>query len=346
MNPLNKLFCALLSGLPNEMDLGMQIATMFASSREVDWIADFKFVDVLVRCCSLYACCCDDPLHQKSESKSAATQPNVPFVIESNDDDEEDLDDNNLDSILLFKQISTPVTTNNILQSDCSCLVRFWSKLCKDARVMSAVFEQDFSDNIVEHSPQNQEDIYKQVLRVTELIRVLSFNIERLSVDENSAPLSLIKLVALLLNCEDAVLNFMGLDIISNVAGFTVSFRDCGEYRNIQRHVVERCLSLIVSSNDIHSLNRSLEVATKLTSNGNSEISRCFDSIDESLIPDSADSEMPSDKFALQLYDRMLELLTCQHDVTLVISTLEFCLSLSMHRPKLLLRDDKNLISK
>jgi len=66
VNPLNKLFCSLMSDLPNEMDFGLRVATILTNSEKIDTLADFKFIDVIIECCILYICSCERTEYSKS----------------------------------------------------------------------------------------------------------------------------------------------------------------------------------------------------------------------------------------------------------------------------------------
>ena len=58
VNPLNKLYCSLVSGLPNEVEFGLKVTSMLANSKQIDWISDYKFIEVLLESCALYLCTC------------------------------------------------------------------------------------------------------------------------------------------------------------------------------------------------------------------------------------------------------------------------------------------------
>ena len=58
VNPLNKLYCSLVSGLPNEVEFGLKVTSMLANSKQIDWISDYKFIEVLLESCALYLCSC------------------------------------------------------------------------------------------------------------------------------------------------------------------------------------------------------------------------------------------------------------------------------------------------
>ena len=67
VNPLNKLYCSLVSGFPNEVEFGLKVTSMLANSKQIDWISDFKFIEVLLESLNLYVCICN----KESDDKDA-----------------------------------------------------------------------------------------------------------------------------------------------------------------------------------------------------------------------------------------------------------------------------------
>ncbi|RWS15768.1 AT-rich interactive domain-containing protein 2-like protein [Dinothrombium tinctorium] len=296
VNPMNKLFCSLLCGLPNEIELGLSVATLLANSKDVEDIADFKFIDVLLECLTSYACVCDDETYESDCNRK-----------------------NDSDSM-----------------KKCLCLERFWYKMCKDKTVFELVFGS-LDLNAGHHSPQNQQKIFNRVKRIADLIKNLSYSIDesnQKNEDElsngpnyfNCASLRLLKILLLLLTSDDQNLSNIGLDIISNVVVFTTFVNDEEQYLLIQQSLYRHCIATFMNSNDIYAISRCLEVITKLIST-NGEISHSFMSL-----------------LNEEVSQRLTELLTCQHDVSLVVASLECCLALSHHNPKLLLSRNKYLI--
>ncbi|KAI1301266.1 AT-rich interactive domain-containing protein 2 [Halotydeus destructor] len=306
INPHNKLFCALLSGLPNEMDVGLRITEKLLGSKETDCLADFKFIEVLLDCCTMYACSCNDD--------NSDLQANPP--------DNSDNSNAIVATYCMQSLVSSPPR--------CLCLQKFWSNMCKDSSVMDIVFAQESSPSNCRSGEefQLQDQIHRKVHRIAEIIKILSFSLKHNASEEpQAAPLSLLRFVGLLLASKDAIFTTISLDIISNTILQMSSPRDCEEYTNLQQFIYKFSITLIQDSNDVHCLNRVLEVITKLMNSGNEEV--------VSYITRLLDEE---------IHVRLIELLTCQHDVSLVISTLEFCLALSEQYPKLLLRENNHLI--
>lgn len=273
VNPLNKLYCALLSGLPNEMEFGLSVASTLATSQHVDWIADYKFVEVLLDCLKLYACVCEvqaaEPLDAALPTCSSSPVSETGAATDCSSRNGEQCNTPPASSFPKPNLVSPP--------KRCSCLPNFWSKLCNDSSVMEcALDEQSDSPDCGSHTHHDmytQDSIYRRVARIADLIRTLSLTIETSFGTDVTVPPSLLKFVSLLLSANDALFNSTGLDILSNLAAHTAVTRDeDDEYSTLQKHVYQKCVSHIIRSNDINCLNRSLEVITKLVTTSNDEI--------------------------------------------------------------------------
>ncbi|RWS27149.1 AT-rich interactive domain-containing protein 2-like protein [Leptotrombidium deliense] len=294
VNPMNKLFCSLLCGLPNEIELGLRVATLMANSKDVEDIADFKFIDVLLECLSMYACFCNDEYEESECNRSDGEQ----------------------------------------ISKECLCLERFWCQMCKDKSVFELVFGSLDLNLLLNHSPHIHQRIYSRVKRIAELIRNLSYCIDDTNQKSeedvpngpnyfNCATLRLLKFLLLLLSSEDQNLNNIGFDILSNIIVSTTVIDD-EQYLLIQQSLFRHCVATFISSNDVYSINRCLEVITKLISVSNESMLALLDD---------------------EISQRLTEFLTCQHDVGVVISSLECCHALSQHNPKLLLNRNKHFLS-
>lgn len=260
-NPLNKLYCSLVSGLPNEMDFALGVLTTLASSRDVDGIADFRLIEILLECYTLYSCCCEE-----------SPSPSIPAIAADNIAPDSGVDEMDCsDQSCNTSSADTTVTSN---LERCPCLSRFWSRQCNDETVTAIVFESA-DPTTSDHASHTQDKIYKRVLRIAELVRTLSFSIEQLSCETTTcAPLSLLKFVALLLTSDDTVYNAIGLDIISNIATLTASLSESDAYSALQERVYRRIVTFLLTSTDLHCLSRAIEVLTRLLTTGNDEITK------------------------------------------------------------------------
>lgn len=249
------------------MDFGLRIATLIAGSGEVDHVGNFRFLEILLRCYSLYTCCCDE------ESEDIPQQVDEMASVASSIEDA-DSDDANCNTLSTdFQEVDNESLA---MPKECPCLLKFWSKLCNDScKVMNLLYSSSsHCTHVTEHVPFVQDKIYERVTRIAELIRVLSFNIEKLPVEETSAPLAVIKFVALLLSCHDSTLNSTGLIILSNIVSFAVQSRECEQFTFLQRTIYRRCVTLLVDSNDLHCLGQAFEVTTKLLTLGSESVTK------------------------------------------------------------------------
>lgn len=256
-NPLNKLFCSLISGLPNEIDFGLRITTIIANSKEADWIADFKFIDILLESCKLYSCSCSDSDYNEQRKNCNKN------CFSGNQ--------------LSFKQ--------------CSCYERFWFELCNDEEVFELVFESVKPEFTSNHTKENHQRIYDNIQKVAEIVRSLTFSIEdkyqqqqqtRNHAEDATAripayictTLTTLKFIVLMFSCPDPTFHAISLDILSNIAPLTALLNEHEQYLLIQQFIYRRCVSSVMSSNDVHCLTRYLEIVTKLLTTGNDEVTK------------------------------------------------------------------------
>lgn len=302
VDPLTRLFCALVSGLANEMEFGLRVVTMLANSRQIDAIADLKLVDVLLQCCSLSVCHCreaDDPQSTRSShSQSCSDQQ--------------------------------PLSAKK-----CVCLSRFWSKKCKDESIAALLLEDLPPDSTSpvrdDHDEERDERTGEKVKRIADLIRTVTESIQEYQeAEEDSqpevAPLPLVRFAGLLLSSDDSEFKALALEIISNINLIGSHSRDEECYATLVNFIVCHCISLVVQDNDMALVRRSIRTLAHVAATTADEPDSAFERfIDESLI------------------NRLIELLTCQQDVSLLTATLEFCWTISENRPKLLTKSSNRV---
>ena len=289
VDPLTRLFCALVSGLANEMDFGLRVVTMLANSRQIDAIADLKLVDVLLECCSLSLCHCRDSDRQQSQSCSEQEQQSA---------------------------------------KKCLCLSRFWSKKCKDDS-LAALLLDDLPDDCgsfheADDDEEQEQKMSEKVKRIADLIRTITESIQEYQeADEEgqaeAAPLRLVRFAGLLLSSDDSEFKALALEIISNINLIGSHSRDEECYATLVNFIVCHCISLVIDDNDVAIVRRSIRTLAHVAAMTADESDSAFERfIDDSLI------------------NRLIELLTCQQDVSLLTAALEFCWTISEKRPKLL----------
>jgi len=239
------------------MDFGLKVATILANSKESGWISDYKFIDILLECCDLYSCCCDES---------------------SNDYEKENSEIN-----LRNDQMSTQEI--NASYKCYKCIQKFWTELCEDnEEIISLVFGPEARHN-EKISSEFKSKIYSLVKCVAEIIRNLSFNIEEqmnnLQEPEdgyqpppyfNNATLNLLKFILLLISSKDQYFNNLGFDVLSNISPITSNNNEL--YEPYLKIINKRCVDIILSSNDLNHLNRCLEVISKVINKNNEKITK------------------------------------------------------------------------
>lgn len=357
-NPLNKLFCSLMSDLPNEMDFGLRVATILTNSEKIDNLADFRFIDVIIECCILYLCSCEHSAYSKCsdyqfEDEAYINCPNKDELIQKLVDGEEWTGENALDRAI--RSVSTKFTTSNVRKfvpfKDCTCFLKFWCQMIKNPELLKMVF--DLEDEELERlydepfDQEQQQKNYYKVKRIVCLLNNLSYSIEKLRQDQagdfeelskvftgflDNASINLLRFFILLLNSDDQFFINTALETISNISPLVNSDLpplDQNTYVRLLTFIYECCVQKVLNSPDVNCLNRCLEIIAKL-------INANYEAINRLII-----SEVLSQT---EFFSKLTEFLTCQHDVGLVVSTLECCLSLSENYPKLLLTDNKHLV--
>ena len=242
-NPLNKLFCSLLSGLPNELDFALKVSTILINSNRFDWNSDYKYVDLLLECTKNYCCLCE----QQNDSVSQEFDVDICDIFREDE------------------------------QNSCNCYQRFWYQCSPDEQTFELVFSS-LDPHIEVFSDEDFHKIEERVRLIAEIIRNLSFTYDCDSDELVSgcvaSPL-LMKFLLLLSNSSSQQFNYIAFDIISNIAPTTAFVNDDNDYKVIQQSLHRRCVDIAMTSNDIHWTSRSLEIVARLFSSNNEEIS-CF----------------------------------------------------------------------
>lgn len=243
-NPLNKLFCSLLSGLPNELDFALKVSTILINSNRFDWNSDHKYVDLLLECSKNYSCLCDQQIDNTFKD----------FDFDSSDTSDQ--------------------------QNVCNCYQKFWYQSCSDEQTLEMVFDSP-DPHIEEMSEQDFKKVEERIRLIAEIIRNLSFSYDSEFVENPSvsngcvASTALMKFLLLLSNSSSQPFNYIAFDIISNIASTTAVVTEDNDYKMIQQSLHRRCVQIAMTSNDIHWTSRSLEIVSRLLSS-NVEEMNCF----------------------------------------------------------------------
>lgn len=357
-----------MSDLPNEMDFGLRVATILTNSEKIDNLADFRFIDVIIECCVLYVCDCERADYSKStdyqfEDEKFINSQNKQDLLEhlnlinDKNDNRSTTSSEHKENVCdkVIKSVSTKFNSNNVRKfvpfKDCNCFIKFWCQMISDQELLKMIF--DLSDDELDQlydenfSQEVHQKNYYKIKRIVCLLNNLSYSIEKLRQDQSNdyeelskvfngaldnASINLLRLFILLLNSNDQFFINTALESISNISPLVNSSLpplDQNTYVKLLTSIYEWCVQKVLNSLDVNCLNRSLEILSKLINSNHEAINR--------LIISEVFNQT-------EFFNKLTELLTCQHDVGLVVSTLECCLSLSENYPKLLLTDNKHLV--
>lgn len=308
---LNKLLCSFKSELPNEIDFAMQIATLLANTNNFIWYKDYAIVDAICTSLHIYVSVCDTTIddysytrfwykilgpNSRNEYLKAATCP-------------PDVDPN----FIKFENFDNDTEIN-------SKVYRRIKEASELIRQFSMTANQKSSEN--EAMSNGDSTNYNQYY-----YRPVDQKKKRAKVSRH-----LLKLVSLLIHCQDIPLNIIGLDILSNVASKLCKVPErCTDptCAKLVEMLQEYCVnSIIRPDGDIYIINRSIEAVSKVLASSNVRVS----------------SKMKQLMIEKDVVSRVEQLLSCHYEVTLFLSTLEFCYIMSRHHPQLLAGKTKYLI--
>jgi hypothetical protein len=328
-NPVTKVICSLVSGLSNEMDFGLKTVTMLVNSRQFNSIADYRFIDILLECLNLNVCNCD---HE--------SLPLTPLVSPSKRYQRHRSLHETESSHRLSRQLhSSSSSSTSSPTKKCLCFQRLWSRLSPDPSVLGLIFEDNldqFSPSIEEgtsilssedhfNQSEEQEKQSNLIKRIADLIRsITEFMQESQESEEDleseGCPLRLLKFTVLLMSSHDIEMKSLGLEIASNVTLNSTASSETDLYISLETYVCTRSIALVFDEQDVDIVSRSLRCLSHLLSSSTDDNIKTY-----------------KDCFDTSFLNRLIELLTCQHDVTLLVSALELCWSISEVSPKLLL---------
>lgn len=251
-NPINKLFCSLSSGLPNELDFALKVSTILINSNRFNWVSDYRFVDLLLECAKNYCCVCNQSTYSSD------------FLWPDSASDTQSLDSD----------------------QTCNCYNKFWYQCCSDEVVLELTLGSP--DPLIDELPQQDiSKIEERIGLIADIIRNLSFTYDCENVDSFSLPTScvggcstlLMKFLLLLANSSQQKFNYIAFDILSNIAPITAFFEEDNDFRLIQQCLYRRCIDIAMTSNDIHWTTRALEITSRLLSANVEELNSYLESL-------------------------------------------------------------------
>nr|XP_027204337.1 uncharacterized protein LOC113798053 [Dermatophagoides pteronyssinus] len=355
----SKLYCSLLSGLPNELKFAYDVATILTNSHRFDWHNDFKFINILVESIKSYCCVCDhfdeelqfgrkdfteedEILHLENVIKSnfqIKNKSNENFDTNEND---KKRSTNKLNGISKLDEFEIPKLKKNaieIIEHKCSCFLKFWHQTCSNEELLNLVFyesldEIDFDSNVsFKDLPTHLcKKIEQRITLIADMIRNISF-----TYDQNESNLvamtPLLKFLTLLFCSDNVKFTNISLDILSNIApALSFSFKRPYEHEFLALlHILfKRIVETSLISNNIHDTTKSFEIMARYISATSNEANLLLE------------AHFQNDR----IYERITQLLTCHYDIALILALLEFCLALSESRPNILINNDSRTFLK
>lgn len=238
---MNKLVCSFRSDLPNEIDFGMQVATLLANTDNFTWSQDYPIIDAICSSLHAFVSVCEDESNDYSYTK-------------------------------FWYNILGPNSSNEFLRA-AACppdidpsFVNFESfeddSHSKDPRIYKRI--------------KSAAEIIKQFsLTANQKTNGENYNVNKKKKPKVSP--HLLKFVSLLIHCSDKTLNLLGLDILSNIASKLCKVPErtndvvCAK---LVRMFQEYCVDCIIRPDgDIYLINRSIEVISRIIASSSLRVS-------------------------------------------------------------------------
>lgn len=244
----SKLICSFKSDLPNEIDFGIQIATILANSETFVWSTDYPVVDAMCSSLHTFACVCQTEstcyCYSRFWHKLLVTHSKNSYLT----------------TAALPPEIDPAYMNFDTLEDhDLKDHLKIYARIKKAAELIM----QFSMTTEVTKVDKKEETIY---------------DYHRVKKKKQKASFPLLKFVSLLLHCDDMTFNTLGLTIISNTASKLSKVTNnspndqvCAKLiRMFQDYVVD---SVVRLDGDIQIINRSIEAISNLISSSNKRVS-------------------------------------------------------------------------